>query len=131
MGLFDSGPRDPGSSFAYSFFGAGEYPVIDSSTGREGTVEVPTRVSPPQGSESTEFQVRWAEGRLPAGYVADIQVLRPGSSEFEDWLIGQTEFKGSFTPDAGPGTYEFRARVRSLATGAASGYSLPTSIDVT
>jgi hypothetical protein len=37
----------------------------------------------------------------------------------------------AFVPDAGSGTYRFRARMREVSTGASADWSLPAEIGVT
>jgi hypothetical protein len=130
MGLFDSGPRDAGSSFSFGFFSAGGYPVVDTLTSNQGRVSVPVHVTPRQGGLGGTFRVEWALAPLPAGFVADIQIKRPGSNSYEDWMSGQTVFAADFMPDAGTGTYLFRARLRSTVNGRASSYSPGTSVFV-
>jgi hypothetical protein len=130
LALFDSGPRGPGDAFTYSYFSAGTYGVIDALTGHASTVEVPMVAEPAQGPVAGTFRIRWSSDRLPSPYVADVQVKRPGSEEFVDWLTGQTGFAANFVPDAGAGTYEFRARVRDPISGASSDYSPVTTIEV-
>jgi hypothetical protein len=123
LGLFDSGPRGPGSGFAFSYFSAGTYEVIDTLTGHMSIVKVPLHAWPQEGPETGTFHISWAGARLPGPYVADIQVRRPGAPGFEDWKTDQSFFASTFVPDAGPGTYLFRARARDPLTGAASEYS--------
>jgi hypothetical protein len=60
----------------------------------------------------------------------DVQVKRPGSSQWSDWMTGQTASQGTFTPDVA-GTYTFRGRTRSLSNGAATGWSAATKLTVT
>jgi hypothetical protein len=130
LGLFDSGTRGPGEGFTFSYFSAGTYGVTDTIALHTGSVQVALHARPRQGPETGTFRIVWADRRLPGVYVADIQVKRPGSEEFVDWLIGQTVFAANFVPDAGSGTYEFRARVRDPISGAASEYSPVASLEV-
>jgi hypothetical protein len=59
-----------------------------------------------------------------------VQLRRPGSTVFVNWRTGQTARSATFVPDAGVGTYTFRARLRKPAVGRASGYSPNRSITV-
>jgi hypothetical protein len=95
-----------------------------------GSVRGPIVVSAATGTTSTAFAVAWASAPLPAGYVSDVQVMRPGSTARASWLTGQTATGGTFTPDAGPGTYRLRARVRNTANGRAAAYSPPAIVKV-
>ena len=70
----------------------------------------------------------WASAPPPTGYVQDVQIKRPGESAFSSWLSGQTDTRAGFTPDAGPGAYLFRARLRKSSDGTHSGYSPAKSI---
>ncbi|MDP9343715.1 MAG: hypothetical protein M3Q23_16805 [Actinomycetota bacterium] len=130
MGLFDSGTHTAGGSFSFTFLGAGTYPYRDSVSHFSGSVKVPIVVSPAKGTTSTAFAVTWASAALPAGFASDVQVMRPGSTTWTSWLTGQTATGGPFTPDAGAGTYRFRARVRNTANGKAGGYSPPAAVRV-
>jgi plastocyanin len=130
MGLFDSGPLGPGASFPFAFAGAGTYaygdPGFPSMTGK---VKVPVTVSPGSGGVTTTFTVQWAAVPPPAGYAFDVQIKRPGAS-WKTWKNGTTQTSGTFLPDAGPGTYQFRGRLRSGANGSFSGWSGAVSITV-
>jgi hypothetical protein len=72
---------------------------------------------------TSAFAVAWAGAAPPAGYVHDVQVLRPGATAYADLAHGTTLTALTFTADAGPGPYGFRARLRNAATGKASGWS--------
>jgi hypothetical protein len=130
LGLFYSGIKGPGDGFTFDYFSAGTYLVIDGRSGQLASVEVSVRVDPDTGPIGGSFRIHWAWDRLPPPYVADVQIKRPGSQEFVDWLTDQTSFAATFVPDAGPGTYEFRALVRNSIYGAVSDYSPAASIDV-
>ena len=130
MGLFDSGLVPPGSSFVFAFAAAGRYSVVDTVTSNASSVAVPTRVQPRRGGVGTTFIVTWCSRRLPAGFLFDVQIKRPGSASFVDWMTNQTATAAPFLPDAGPGTYQFHSRVRDESTGAATGYSPAASIRV-
>ena len=81
------------------------------------------------GTTATTFTVTWAAATPPTGYVFDVQIRRPGAA-FVGWKTGVTSRTASFTPDAGTGTYSFRARLRNIANGATSNYSGAKSISV-
>jgi plastocyanin len=130
MGLFDSGPRDPGSSFTTDLWSAGSYRTTDTETGHTGTVVVPVTASPLSGGTGTSFTITWSAAPAPAGFVFDAQIRRPGSSSFVSWKSGVTAGSAVFLPDVGTGTYVFRARLRAAAD-AHSGWSPTASIRVT
>jgi hypothetical protein len=129
LSLFDSGLRPPGGSFLFTFAGAGTYRAVDMTTGDHMRVRVPVDVSPSEGGIETPFLVRWASS-AQIGYVFDVQVKRPGSASWDDWLVNQSAMDGTFLPDAGVGNYGFRARSRSLANGSSSAYSPPIEVTV-
>jgi Tol biopolymer transport system component len=130
MGLFGSGVQGPGSSYGFGFVGAGLYRYGCSiHPAMEGTVRVNLTARPRSGGEATLFLVTWAAGPAPPGFAYDVQVERPDGG-FENWKVGQIDPEATFVPDAGSGRYAFRARLRSLPTGNASGYSRPATISV-
>jgi hypothetical protein len=130
MGLFDSGLRPPGSSFFFVYVGAGTYSVTDTATGHTGSVEVPTLADPPSGTQTTTFTITWSSAAAPAGYQFDVQIKRPTSSRWVQWMHGQAGTSAPFVPDFGTGTYRFRARMRQVANGKASGWSPAALIQV-
>ena len=135
MGLFDSGAMAAGSFYSFQFLAAGSYPYRSTAPGdpstMTGKVSVPIKVAPPSGGSTTTFTVTWSGGTVPAGYVFDVQIKRPGSTSFVGWKTGQRQaLSSSFTPDAGAGTYSFRARLRRPAAAKASGWSPTRSIGV-
>ncbi len=129
-GLFVSPRLDPGASFDFEFDAAGNYEVIDPATGHVGTVAVQMTAAPANGTTTTSFTVRWASAALPAGYVSDVQIRRPGASAFSNWLQSQTATGTTFTPDAGPGTYSFRARLRKVSGSAHTLWSAAHNVNV-
>lgn len=130
LALFDSGRLTAGRSFTFTFFGAGTYAIRDDVTGATTDLGVRMRIDPLTGTEETQFRVVWASEPAPVGFVFDIQGMTPASGEWASWRTGQTRAKARMRPRVGPGTYSFRARVRNTATGAASGWSPPVSIEV-
>jgi plastocyanin len=131
--LWNSGPLGHTGSFSFQFVAAGKYAyhcTIHSSM--RGTVAVGLRVNPTSGTTSTTFTVTWATAAgIPANYNEDVQILRPGATGFANWRVNQTgtAVSSTFTPDAGPGTYKFRARLQK-GTGGASGYSAAVTVTV-
>jgi plastocyanin len=131
MGLFDSGVRSAGSVYLSYFIGAGAYPYLCSvhPTQMTGTVKVPMVVEPASGDEATEFTVTWSSNFAPTGFVFDTQIRRPGQN-WIGWQTNQMMNEVTFIPDAGPGTYQFRARYRNTSNGKATRWSNPASIVV-
>lgn len=116
--------------FSYTFTAAGAYKVQDKVALKTSTIQVPTLATPPAGTLTTTFTITWATQSAPSGYLYDVQIKRPTSNQFVSWLTGQTVANSTFTPDAGTGTYSFRARLRKISNLKASGYSAGASIHV-
>jgi hypothetical protein len=95
-----------------------------------GSLAVPLGASPASGSTATSFTVTWSSAAPASGLVFDVQLKRPGSTSFANWKTGQTTASSTFKPDAGSGTYAFRARLRRTANNKASGWSATKSISV-
>jgi hypothetical protein len=127
LDLFDSGLRGKGYVFRYRFAGAGAYTATDVATGHTGTVSVPVTASPASGGTSTTFTVTTSSSAAPAGYAYETQILRPGATGWVHWRAG---ISNAFVPDAGVGTYSFRARLQRKSNGATSGWAPVASIAV-
>ena len=41
---------------------------------------------PTSGSLTTVFTITWASGAPPSGYKFDVQIKRPGDTDFSDWF---------------------------------------------
>jgi hypothetical protein len=130
MGLFSSGPHSPVSYFRYLYVGAGQYGVADSFH-HVGLVKLALRVAPASGQVTTARTITWSSTVAPLGFVFDVQVLRPGTTIWTDWRVGESGRKAVFTPDAGTGTYRFRSRMRDVSGGAAARYSAAKKITAT
>jgi plastocyanin len=129
LGLFDSGDLSLGQTFTYAFAMAGTYTTLDADTGWTGSVSVDMGATRSHQDPSV-WSVTWASATVPAGYAIDVQIQRPGSPGFEPWMTSQTVGATSFAPDAGSGTYLFRSKVTSLATGHTSDWSPTLTISV-
>jgi hypothetical protein len=132
MNLFDSGAQTLVSYFSFTFSNAGSYSYKDTlHPTLTGKINVPMSISPSSGTTTTTFTVKWASAPPAAGFVSDVQIKRPGSVVYVDWMIGQTGTSATFTPDAGAGTYSFHTRLRETGNGTHSGFSPAKSITVT
>lgn len=135
--LFDSGPRDAGGVYEFTFAAAGGYPyksTLAEPTLMAGTVKIPVVITPTTGTVTTTFSVTWAS-QVMQGFGSSVQTRfrAQGSSTWTTWRnFGpvQTQPSSSFTPDRGAGTYQFRSAMRNGATGKSSLRSPPTSITV-
>jgi uncharacterized repeat protein (TIGR01451 family) len=130
MTLFDSGTLSSVNHFRFTYTAAGQYKVNDK-LGHSQTVAVALKVSPTSGGTSTTFTITWSSATAPSGFVFDIQIERPGTTSFVDWMTNQTGKSATFVPDAGTGTYKFKARMRKLSPAAQSSYSATKSITIT
>ena len=135
MGLFDSGLVPPGGTYTFTFLSAGKFPYEDSVTEATGVVSVPMQTSPKSGTTTTEFLIIWANGSCMAGrWRWRIQIRRPTyPGGWEGFLAKTGTGPHLFTPDAGPGTYSFRAKLMSTLEGPGgptSNWSNPVSITV-
>jgi plastocyanin len=132
MGLWTSGPKSGNATFAFTFRAAGTYPYICQihPATMKGTVSVPMAFRPKKGGTATSYAITWATAAPPAGFAFDVQIKRPGASAFGNWQTGVTALSATFHPDAGTGSYQFQARLRKTAGGAASGYSAAKGIKV-
>ena len=120
MDLYASGSVGPGDpSFAVTFPAAGGYLfTCIPHPWMGGRVTIPMRVHRLIGAPSPTFRLGWAASDAATGFVYDVRIFRPGR-QWTDWQTGVAVRGLSFTPAAGPGTYRFRARMRSLAGGQA------------
>jgi uncharacterized repeat protein (TIGR01451 family) len=131
--LLDTGPIAPVDYFRFTFDVSGEIRTKDLDTfpANTGKVVIPVQVAPATGTVSSTFTVTWALSAPAAGLVEDVQIKRPGAS-WAPWRHGEsTLLEDAFQPDAGPGTYAFRSRVRDPSDGALSRFGPPVAIDVT
>jgi hypothetical protein len=128
MVLYDSGSVDGTSPPTwYTFEAAGVYPFTCMlHPWMTGRARVPIRAAPASGPPAKRRTVTWAAGIAPDGFVYDVQIRRPGRS-WTSWKRGVTTASARFTPDAGRGTYRFRARLREVDV-AESRWSPPVAI---
>jgi sugar lactone lactonase YvrE len=130
LAQFDSGTQSSLSYFAHRFTAAGTYPYIDTATLGKGSVSVPVIVRPTHGTTTGTFTITWATTRAPVGLRYEVQVERPGATTFTPWKKGVAP-SATFVPDAGAGTYRFRARVRIIGLPTATPYSPTLIVTVT
>jgi plastocyanin len=128
LGLFDSGSKDPGTTFSYAFGAAGTYTYACTiHPTQKGTIKIPLKVAT-TAAKDVPLTVTWASAPL-AGYVYDVQVRLPGTTTWTNWKIDTTELRGDYTPTL-EGTYEFRARLQRISNSKLSVYSPISSVSV-
>jgi uncharacterized repeat protein (TIGR01451 family) len=136
LGLFDSGPLTPVNYFRYTFTLSGEVRTMDDPINypdNAGKLVVPVQVSPTSGTQSDTYTITWATAPLPAGFVEDVQIKRHAEltdSRWQQWRHGTSLLSDGFVPDAGPGTYAFRDRIRRSSNRNHSRFGPPVTIDV-
>jgi streptogramin lyase len=109
LGLYDSGPRDPGSVFQFQYFAAGVYPYTDEGSSDTGSISVPMISNKKHGHLGDSFTLRWATITAPEPLLYEVQVMTPGGS-FSTWqtVPNPTDV---YTPSGPPGVYSFRIRI--------------------
>jgi hypothetical protein len=122
LGLFSIALQAPVDFASYQFWAAGTYVITSPPDDTTQTVVVPLKHSPVSGGVSTTFVLTWAAFQAPTGYQYELDIKRPGSTLWQDWLTTGLK-SGQFTPDRGTGTYTFRARLLKPGTLTASGWA--------
>lgn len=136
LALFDSGPLTPVNYFRYTFTLSGEVRTMDDPVNypdNAGKLVVPVQVSPTSGTQTDTYTITWATAPLPVGFVEDVQIKRHAEltdSKWQQWRHGTSLQSDSFLPDAGPGTYAFRDRIRRSSNRNHSRFGPPVMIDV-
>jgi hypothetical protein len=119
FGMFDSGTKGPGSSYAFTFPASGTWPVTDTSTGAHQSVAVPVLITPGRNDNPALW---FATAQPPAGARFEIQDIPPGGTTFT--RFGNTkQLTWTLSKQLPRGTYTFRTRLRNPTTGAATGWS--------
>jgi streptogramin lyase len=131
MSLFASGTKPIGSSYSFTFSGAGTYRYSDPvHASHVAAITVPLSATPANGTATTKFKLTWASAPPPAGFVFDVQESGPPGEAFHNLFTGQTGTMATFVANEGIGPYYFRARLRKISNGKASGWSPPAAITV-
>jgi hypothetical protein len=131
MGYFDSGTKAPGTTYTFTFIAAGNYKYTCTlHPSYVGTIKIPFVVTPSTGNLTTVFTLQWATTAPPAGYVYDVQVLRPNQTYYNPLLTDSVLRSTTFVADSGKGTYSFRSRLKKLVGGKFSNWSEGISVVV-
>jgi CSLREA domain-containing protein len=130
--LFNSGNRNPGSTYSYSFAAAGQYKYRSFASGdrasMKGIVSVPVDVSRDTAAPTDPVTVTWATSR-PSGFRFDVQYrYKTPTGAYGGWrsfrsntLMTSSSFTGAGL--RGQGTYQFRSHLENMNTGRKSGWS--------
>ena len=119
FGLFHSGVKAPGTSYAFAFPASGTYVVTDSSDGAAEQVGVPILAEQLPGHRPT---LEWASAPPPSGARFEVQDIAPGGTTFTRFRYTTTT-GGSLGLRLPAGTYKFRSRLRNPASGVATRWS--------
>jgi len=110
---------------------AGRYRFQDPCTGEPSSGYVHRNGPGLVWEEGTRgIRVTWGQEPLRPGYVAQVEVRRPGKEEFQPWLVDAKTTEDLFLPDSGSGPYTFRSRATSLAGELLSDWSASAAIEV-
>jgi hypothetical protein len=127
LGLF-SLPMSASGFGAYTFVGAGRYPYACASLpALTGSVSVPITATRVKGSSAID--VTWASEVAPEGFAYDVQVRRPGG-RWRLWKDDVSRAAATYRPEAGDGTYRFRARLVRSSDGVHARWSIADAIRV-
>jgi plastocyanin len=127
-----SSPVKSSGSFSFTFTGAGSFAYhCEIHPFMTGQVRVKPSVSPAKGTAATTFTLTFATAAPPSGDVFDVQVATPATGgSFVTLKRNLTTTSLTYHATDGPGTYQFRARMRSSASGVKSAYSPKATITV-
>jgi len=128
LSLFNSLDLAVTDTFDFTYIGAGQYAVA-SDLGASMTVSVPLKIKPKSGHTGTRFVVTWSSEAAPAGASFTIQYQRPHTTKWRIFKSGATGTHAKFKPDAGTGTYGFRAKM--VDASGSSAYSIVKKVKVT
>jgi hypothetical protein len=129
LGILDTGPRPVGSVVSVPMPYAGSFAYTDAlHPTLGGSVAVPVD-APTTATVNTPFTVTWATAVPLAHTRFDVEVLRPGSTNWVSWDHGVTGQNDDYTAGAA-GAYAFRARLRNTMTGEHGGWSPPVTVQV-
>ncbi|MGI8681543.1 MAG: hypothetical protein ACR2JO_05325 [Mycobacteriales bacterium] len=128
LGLYNSGSKRAGSTYAFTFINSGTFPYHSTvGTAISGKVVVPMTVTPATGTRTTYFAVRWGSDYTPTGYSEQVQIKIPGASGWSSFVYGTPASNATFRAvDWGnkTGTYQLRAKLFKGSTpGVSSGWS--------
>ena len=109
-------------TYSFTFWSAGSFPYHSlANPSKKGVIQVKMCNVPKTAhvNTATTFRVASAHRR---GWVADVEVLRPGTTKWAWLKTDVTTALVTFTP-ARAGTYQLRTRLRDRAIKKASGFS--------
>lgn len=126
--LMNSAAKTSGS-YSFTLWSAGSFPYHSSTfPTQKGTINVSMCNVPKSAHKGTTVTFQVAHVHHP-GWVADIQVLRPGATAWA-WLhTGVTTIYSTFSPNR-TGTYQLRARLRDKSLKLSSGFSPVSKVKV-
>jgi plastocyanin len=126
--LFDSGSRESGASFQFTFNAAASYSIVDLATNASSVVAVPVKL-PLIGTTGMPFTVTWSAAAPSESFVFDVQVRTPSDTAFHNWQVGQSDVAATYVPSSA-GSYAFRARLRNSTNGAFAKWSPARTVSV-
>ena len=122
LGTFDAGSIPAGGVYTHAFDAAGTYTIDDAVGGTpSGTIGVRMARSRTSAPSGTAVTITWATQPASAPLVYDVEILKPGATDWRAWKTGVVSGQTRFTPKVA-GTYRFRALVRSTL-GPTTGFS--------
>ncbi len=119
--LLHSAAKTTGT-YEFTFWSAGTYGYHSSADAAQKGVIAVSMCNVPKTAHAGSVVWLQAASAHRRGWVADIEVLRPGATKWVWLKTDVTTTMVSLTPERA-GTYEFRARVRDKAIKTASGFS--------